>query len=257
MVNWVRGPVRYLSPNPRYPRMNLTLSPRTNGALLAAFSLSLGNVFAQSASPATGNKDDAVALSPFVVASDRDMGWVASSTLLGTRTNEQLMNLPMSVDVLTADFMRDMGVYEIEDASSMIANTVVTSNLSGKLDEGRVTFRGFQLGDNVQAQSGRNFFPVFTPQDTYNVERIDFAKGANSLMFGSEQPGGLATTYTKRAYFSNFQSATAIVDSYGSYRVMLDFNRKLTDRFAARLNLVDRADKTYIDFARSKLRAGD
>lgn len=209
--------------------------------------------------PASGAAriDEPVALSPFVVATDRDAGWAASSTLMGNRSNEQLINLPMSVDVLTADFLRDMGVYVIEDASSLIANTVVTSNLAGKLDEGRVTFRGFTLGDNVQPQSGRNFFPVFTPQDTYNVERIDFAKGANSLMFGSEQPGGLATTYTKRAYFSNFSSATAIVDGYGSYRFMLDVNRRLTDRLAVRMNLADRSDRTFIDFAKSNLRAID
>ena len=198
-----------------------------------------------------------VSLSPFVVVTERDTGWVASSTLLGSRTNEQLANLPMTVDVLTADFLRDMGVYEIEDASAMIANTVVTSSLAGKLDEARVTFRGFQLGDNVQPQSARNFFQVFTPQDTFNVERIDFAKGSNSLMFGSEQPGGLAMTYTKRAYFSNFNSAAFLGDSYGSYRFMLDVNRKVTDHLAARLNLVDRSDATYIEFAKANLRAAD
>jgi hypothetical protein len=231
----------------------------TTAALTALALLPLASSRAQSTAPAASvpPKEETVALSPFVVETARDTAWVASSTLLGNRSNEQLINLPMSVDVLTADFMRDMGVFEIEDASAMIANAVVTSSLGGKLDEARVTFRGFQLGDNVQPQSGRNFFPVFTPQDTYNVERIDFAKGANSLMFGSEQPGGLATTYTKRALFANFNTASAVVDSYGSWRLMLDVNRKLTDRLAARLNLVDREDKTYIDFARSNLRAAD
>lgn len=209
--------------------------------------------------PATNPSDkegEVVTLNPFSV-SGSDSGWVASSTLMGNRSNEQIMNLPLSVDVLTGDFMRDMGIYEIEDASAMIANTVVTSNLAGKLDESRVTFRGFTLGDNVQPQSGRNFFPVFTPQDTYNVDRIDFGKGANSLMFGSEQPGGLATTYTKRALFSNFETGTMILDSYGSYRFMLDVNRKLGDKFAARINVVDRSDQTYIEFAKTNLRAGD
>src|SRR4051812_13486374 len=112
---------------------------------------------AQSSATPAGDpsKEETVALSPFVVATQHDTGWVASSTLMGSRSNEQLINLPMSVDVLTSDFMRDMGVYQIEDASAMVANAVVTSNLAGKLDEARVTFRGFTLGDNVQAQSGR------------------------------------------------------------------------------------------------------
>lgn len=228
--------------------------PARPGLWLAAF-LAVSPLWAADTTPPAS--DDTVLLSPFVVETKNDKSWIASSSLVGNRSNEQLINLPMAVDVLTADFMRDMGVFEIEDASAMISNTVVTSPLSGKLDEARVTFRGFTLGDNVQPQSGRNFFPTFTPQDTYNVGRIDFAKGSNSLMFGSQQPGGLATTYTKQAMFSNFNSGTVIVDSFGSYRFMLDLNRKLNSKVAVRVNLVDRSDQTYIEFAKTNLKAAD
>src|SRR6266496_1925630 len=76
-----------------------------------------GVLFAQTAVTRRSEsaKENPVELSPFVVATDRDTGWVASSTLLGNRSNEQILNLPLSVDVLTADFMRDMGVFAIED----------------------------------------------------------------------------------------------------------------------------------------------
>src|SRR5215212_607837 len=99
---------------------------RRSGFLAAGWMLLLATAPAQVAPKVatTPQGNTLVELSPFVVSTERDNGWVASTSLIGTRTNEQLVNLPLSVDALTADFMRDVGIYLLEDASAMIANTV-------------------------------------------------------------------------------------------------------------------------------------
>lgn len=199
-----------------------------------------------------------VELSPFVVATERDAGWVASSTLTGTRTNQELANVPVSVDAITSEFIRDFAAYTMEDAGQYVANLVVTDQLETGLGEGRVSYRGIVRPDNERAlsNSSRNFFPSFVQIDNYNVERLDFNKGSNSLMFGDASPGGQTTVYTKRPRFRNFGHGTALYGGDGTHRLQLDVNRKLTDGLAVRLNLVDRDARTYVDFSGTQLRAG-
>lgn len=200
--------------------------------------------------------EEAVRLSPFVVETERDTGWVASSTLVGNRTNTELANIPASIDAITAEFMQDMGAYTLEDTAMWVANLDVVNEHETAAEEQRVNYRGMQLGGREVPQSSRNFFSWFTPTDTYNIDRIDFSKGANSLMFGDSIPGGMATSYTKRARLGNkFGKLTMRMDTEGSHRVQLDVNQPLGEKAAVRINLVDRDDKSYLDFAHSSLRA--
>lgn len=241
---------------PVKPRVNFpTPTYSVLWPLLIALHLHVAS--AQSVAPgsSTETAPEIVILSPFVVTTEKDEGWIASSTLVGNRTNESLSNVPMTVDALTAEFIQDMGAYTIEDAGRWIANLDVVSNLERKTDDQRLNYRGMEIGDRESGQASRNFFLWYAPTDNYNVDRIDFNKGSNSLMFGDASPGGQATVYTKRARFTNRSQVAALFGSYDSYRLMLDVNRKLTKKLAVRLNLLDRSDGSYIDFSESKLRA--
>jgi hypothetical protein len=224
------------------------------GVFIASLAAHAQTAPAGPAHPATG--EPTLELSPFVVRNDRDEGWVAATSLVGNRTNTEISQLPMTVDVLTSEFMRDLGAFTLEDAARWVANVDVVSSHETAAEEQRVNFRGMQLGGREVSQASRNFFPWFTPTDAYNVDRIDFSKGSNSLMFGDSIPGGMATSYTKRARPQNFGVFTALYGSFDSYRVQLDINRKITDKLAVRVNLVDRDDKSYLQYAHSSLRAG-
>lgn len=210
---------------------------------------------APASGPNAGEQAEALTLSPFEVRSERDSGWVASSTLIGNRTNSELSEVPMTVDAITADFMKDLGAYTLEDAGLWVANLDVVSDTERKTDDQRLNYRGMQIGDRESGQSSRNFFLWYAPTDNYNVERIDFNKGSNSLMFGDASPGGQATVYTKRARFTNSAEVTALYGSDETHRVMLDVNRQLGDKVAMRVNLVDRREGSYLDYAYSALRA--
>ena len=58
----------------------------------------------------------AVELSPFVVASDQDTGYLASSTLAGSRLNTPLKDTAASISVLTSEFLSDIGAFDISEA---------------------------------------------------------------------------------------------------------------------------------------------
>lgn len=112
-----------------------------------------------------------------------------------------------------------------------------------------------QLGGREVAQSSRNFFPWFTPTDAYNIDRIDFSKGSNSLIYGDSIPSGMANSYTKRPRLRSSGEVTLRYDTFGAYRVQLDVNSKLHDKLAFRVNSVIRNDESFLEHAHSSLKA--
>ena len=76
-------------------------------------------------------------------------------------------------------------------------------NTTSQMDDGRnevfiniaqIAFRGV-LGNTQQ----RNFFPARLDFDSYNLDRFDYARGPNSILFGNGSIGGTANVVTKRA----------------------------------------------------------
>jgi len=228
------------------------------GLALLLIPVSLLGQAVPGANPVKPSTDDVIELSPFVIKPDS--GWVGSSSLVGTRTNAAISNIPLSVDAITADFLQDLSAFTLEEAAQFVSNVTTTDLTEGRSrDEGRVAYRGIESSSATAggstAQSSRNFFVWYSPTDNYNIERIDFNKGSNSLMFGDASPGGQAATYTKRAQFRNFGQVTSLYGSFGSYRLMLDANRRLNEKLAVRVNYVARSEGSYLDDVASKLRA--
>src|SRR5688572_9878460 len=80
--------------------------------------VSAQTVTAPIATPAP--RGDVVELSPFVIASDRDEGWVAASTLAANRTNTELINVAASIDAITTEFMHDFSAYTLEETAKWV-----------------------------------------------------------------------------------------------------------------------------------------
>ena len=196
------------------------------------------------AAPAPNSKvdDDIVNLSPFVVGSDSDNSWVANTTLAANRTNQEIAKVPATINAITSEFIRDLNLGTLEDAASFVAGLTVQPRLESRNDDGRLSFRGLTAASNTS----RNFFMWYVPSDTYNVERLDFSLGSNSLMFGDAAPGGQATAYTKRPQFRTFAEAFGSMASFGTTRAQLDVNTSFKKKLAVRFNAVDRSDSSYI-----------
>ena len=211
------------------------------GLLLAT---SLGRAQGAPAAPlAPPDKEEPLQLSPFVILSERETGWSANDTLSATRTKQALKDVPVNIDAITSDFMEDMGLFTADETASFVANVYALPTMENDNQGGNFMFRGLTQTNNIS----RNYFRWFIPSDTYNVERIDFGKGSNSLIFGEVEPGGQGAAFTKRPQMRNFGSAMAYTDSEGGYRFQLDYNRRLRADLAVRFNAVHRQEKTFQD----------
>ena len=213
--------------------------------LATAFSLALPLIAwsqAAPASPATV-REDPVALSPFIISTERETGWSANDTLTATRTKQALKDVPVNIDAITADFMSDLGLFSADEVANFVANVYAAPVMENDNQGGNFAFRGLSQTNNIS----RNYFRWFIPSDTYNVQRIDFGKGSNSLIFGEVEPGGQGSAFTKRPLMKSFGEVFALYNSEGAYRFQLDLNRKLRAGLALRFNAVRKLDKTFQD----------
>ncbi len=215
------------------------------GGLAGALAASIlsGQVVPEPAAPRAAALEEAVQLSPFVLSTERDTGWSANDTLSANRTKQALKDVPVNIDAITADFIQDLGLFSADDVAGYVANVYAAPVMENDNAKGNFAFRGLSQTNNVS----RNYFRWYIPSDTYNVERIDFGKGSNSLIFGEVEPGGNGAVFTKRPRYANFGEVMALYNSEGAYRGQLDYNRKIGSNLALRVNAVRRQDRTFQD----------
>ncbi|MDA1069749.1 MAG: TonB-dependent receptor, partial [Verrucomicrobia bacterium] len=108
----------------------------------------------------------------------------------GMRTS--LMNVPMSINVITSEFLEDSLVGNFEEAMDYNSSITQTGrNNSGNARGANFSIRGFRnrnlLTDGVTG--GQNI-------PTQMIDRIEIVKGPNTL-YGQSDPGGLVNVITK------------------------------------------------------------
>lgn len=232
-----------LSPSPS--SLSTSVKKRTALSLLSGWLALAGGSIAQNtpANDAAAGEADTIVLTPFTVRTSRDTGYIANDTLVGGRTNTQLIRTPADVSVLTKDFLNDIGATSYLDAVPYMTSAVIPSPIQAADFGNTVSFRGMPAG--FQA---RNYFRVLFPIDAYMVDRIESVRGANALLFGDGAVGGTVNTLTKRAKIQqSFQEVQVQLDSEGSRRATADVNQALGHAGAVRVNLVGNEGRSWVE----------
>lgn len=193
-------------------------------------------------------------LSPFVVSTDKDTGYIAADTLNAGLLNTKLLMTPGGIDIFTRDFIDDIGATNIDEASGWLTssrplelaavegNSVNPGGLNYHDSGTNVSLRG--MGANP---STRNYFTSASTPKEYNVERVESSRGPNAILYGEGGPGGGVNYITKRAKGWNFINLRLRFDDNYSKGMSMDINRKLTKNLNARYNLNLQDTRYYID----------
>lgn len=187
-------------------------------------------------------RDEPLLLSPFEVSTSSDVGYEAKDTLSGSRLNTELKDVASQVQVMTPEFMKDLGITDLNDAIAYSLNAETAAeifdinNANNAGNEGSIQafsggIRTRGLGGTV---IGRDFFQTITPVDAYNTERFTLAPGANNTLFGNATPAGSIDSTTKRArVHRRSYSFEYRLDDRGSARAVLDVNQPIVPNVAA------------------------
>lgn len=188
-------------------------------------------------------EEETFELSPFVVESSGDVGYLAQNSLAGSRMNSNLKDLGSAVSVLTEEFLGDLGATSMKDVILFSSNSVPeygdsATNYNGNPmvgnEEWLVRIRG------LEATYMRNYWKWEASSDFYNVSRIDQSRGPNAILFGFGAAGGVINTTTKQASLDPIDREISLsVGSWNRVRGTLDWNQVVVDEsLAIRLNAV-------------------
>lgn len=243
-------------------RKLITMHPTKRKALYASLALAgAWPLVGQEATPApaattpkTPSEEEVVVLSPFEVTTSQDTGYVATSTLAGTRIRTDLKDVGSSISVVTDQFLKDTGATSNETLLQYTTNTEV-GGASGNFAGGSMARQGFadesqaRLAPNqntrvrglASADNSRNFFLTNIPWDSYNTSRVDLQRGPNSLLFGMGSPAGIINADPDGAMLGTNNGTVEVrYGEYGSYRGSVNVNRVLLeDELALRVAVLD------------------
>ncbi len=228
-----------------------------SGALPAALlyilaSLAASAQVAPATAPVKGPEEEAVALSPFVVSSTQDVGYLAGSTLAGSRLNTAIKDTPVTIDVFTPELLQDLGATSLEEAMAYANNLQTDEGDTDRLINGdsqvspRAAYqfrsRGF-LGTRA-----RNYFETELPLELYMADRLDESRGPNSILFGIGSPGGIVNITTKSPLNHNALQTELKTGSWDLFRATVDANYVLVpDKLAVRINAMYNDQKHWRD----------
>lgn len=165
--------------------------------------------------------------------------YLDTSTRVGTKTDADVMQIPLSVQVLSRQLINDQAARDITDMYRSIAG-VSEFSYSG------ITFRGFRDDGNVFYDGVRGDpFSGFGVPQLFNVERVEVLKGPAASLYGGGEPGGMINYVSRKPVFTDQQEVKLTVGNYSLGGASFDSTGSLSDTLAYRFGAFYEAQDSF------------
>jgi outer membrane receptor protein involved in Fe transport len=187
------------------------------------------------ATAATGS--GVTVLSPFEVAASPVGSYIVTNANTGTRINQPIQEIPMYLQVLSSDFIKDTNMQNLTDilkytaAATGDAGFASDRPTNSSTPVGNFTIRGFTV-NNIERDG------TFTYQDFNldNVDHVEVVEGPAAIFYGAGYPGGVINLVTKQPQFGRIP--TTMYFQFGqnnSRKGVFDENQAYGDKAAMRV----------------------
>lgn len=185
---------------------------------------------------AGSEESDVVVLSPFEVTTTNDQGYRATNSISGTRLDTPIKEMPMPIEVITEDFLRDTGSVDLRQSLRYSAGITLQS----QNDQGGNAFYGaggvhnpegatanktqstFKIRGYITDVVQRDGYRRQSSTDSINIGRIEVIRGPAALLYGIGSFGGIVNYLPK---LPEKKESTWVMATYGSH----DFMRTTID----------------------------
>ncbi len=146
-----------------------------------------------------------------------------------------LLDTPQTITVIPQRVLEQQNRQTLVEALSTVPGITFGAGEGGGGYGDSINFRGYSANNNITIDGLRDS-AQYNRTDSFNLEQIEITNGANSVYGGAGNVSGGINLVSKTPKNENFfkLSGGLGTDSYG--RLTVDFNRKLSDTTAIRLN---------------------
>ncbi|MDQ8183498.1 TonB-dependent receptor plug domain-containing protein [Pelagicoccus sp. SDUM812005] len=203
------------------------------------------------------SEEEIYELSPFTVDGSEDQGYYSSQTMAGGRLATELSDVATSVQVITEEFIQDIGAISMDEILQYTTGTEAVGSMSdylaydqtttgGDIDtsearqnpQSAVRIRGFAAPTRTT-----NYFESAGGFSSYVSNRVDINRGANSFLFGLGSPGGIINSSLQQA---NLKKESINLNHRFSTE---DFEDNFSQSYSANMNKILIEDKLAVRFA--------
>ncbi|MBF5040172.1 TonB-dependent receptor [Methylophilus sp. 13] len=168
-------------------------------------------------------------------------GYQATKTRVG-KTYQDPQDVPQAVTTLTRELLHDQQVGSLREALRNVVGLSVNAAEGGRAGD-NFNLRGFYTFGDIYLDNMRDTAQY--NRETFNLEQVDVLRGSAAMLFGRGQAGGVINQVTKMAELNDKNTVTGSLGNYDYHQATGDFNKKLTDTAAIRVNVMDRYEETY------------
>ena len=232
------------------------IPPRRTLLLFTAAGLALGvGLRAQVATPKPDEKsDELVILSPFTVNTEKDKGYRATNSISGSRLDTAIKDIPMPIEVITEQFLKDTGSQDLRQSLRYSAGIQLQSQndygtpggayqgpggvnnpegATANQSQTSIKIRGF-----VTESVLRDGYLRQNATDSINIGRVEVVRGPAALLYGVGNFGGIVNYLPKLPEaerqgvvglsFGTHDVKRATLDLTGPLTKTWEFNYRLT-----------------------------
>ena len=168
-------------------------------------------------------------------------GYQATKTRVG-KVLQDPHDIPQAVTTVTRSLIKDQQLSSLREALSNVAGLTFNAAEGGRAGD-NMMLRGFYTFGDIYLDGIRDTAQY--NRELFNLEQVDVLRGSAAMLFGRGQAGGVINQVTKIAELKDENKASASLGSYDYHSATADFNKKLGDNTAIRINLMDRAEENY------------
>lgn len=187
-------------------------------------------------------------LSPFVVETDTQDGYLATNSNSGTRLSQAIKDLPIPVEVITGEFIEDIGALNVKEALQFSAG-LETEITSQQIGENTSNPNAFRLRGFVSEAVMRSGFRVIGATDSVNMAQVDVVRGPNALLYGIGNFGGVVNYITARPTPEFRSKAGVTIGSWDFFRVQAQGRGPVGERNGYSIGAFTQSGNSWVDHA--------
>ncbi len=185
--------------------------------------------------PVGTGQNDGKTLAPVTVTATRDRAaqtYQSGVTRVG-KVPVAAKDIPQSLTVVNEKLIHDQGKDSFKSALENVVGITFEAGEGGRVGD-NIRLRGFSAAGDIYLDGMRDIAQY--NRDTFNVERVEVLRGAASMLFGRGSTGGIINQVSKQARPITEHEVNATLGSDNYQRFQGDFNFKVGDDAAFRIN---------------------